>query len=281
MNLETDAESGLAGESVLEGEGLPSGASYSVKLEIFEGPLDLLLHLIRLNEVDVIDIPIADIACQYIEYLSLMRELDLDVAGEYLLMAATLAWIKSRMVLPPSEGEEDEEEGLDPRAGLIARLLEYQRFKDVAGELGELSLLDRDVYAARHPDLEATPESERELTVDLVRLVEAFRQVLARPTGEGQAHEVETDSVTVRERMMAIMDRLAETPQIEFERIFDEHPTRAVLVTTFLALLELVRLTAVRIYQGLNDDAVPEGPIHLRRADGVDDTWHQRVANII
>lgn len=276
MSLVTDAEGG----SPLEGEGQPLGGSYAVKLEVFEGPLDLLLHLIRLNEVDVIDIPIADIASQYVEYLALMRELNLDVAGEYLLMAATLAWIKSRMILPPSE-EDEEDEGIDPRAELVARLLEYQRFKEAAGDLGEMSLLDRDVYAARHPDLEATPESERELAVDLVRLVEAFRQVLTRAELEGHTHEVEAETVTVRERMIAIMDRLAEAPQIEFELIFAERPSRAVLVTTFLALLELVRLSAVRVYQGMDDDSVPEGPIHLRRADGIDDDWHQRVANIM
>ena len=129
-------ESGPAGRRARGLEASSRRASAcAVKLDVFEGPLDLLLHLIRLNEVDVHDIPIAAIAEQYVEYLSLMRELNLDVAGEYLLMAATLAWIKSRMLLPPSE-EGEEDEGGDPRAELVARLLEYQRFREVAEELG-------------------------------------------------------------------------------------------------------------------------------------------------
>ena len=154
-----------------------AGSAYAVKLSVFEGPLDLLLHLIRLNEVDITDIPIALIAEQYLEYLDLMRELNLDVAGEYLLMAATLAWIKSRMLLPPVEGEE-EEEGADPRAELIARLLEYQRFKEAAEELRERQILGRDVFEARGSSLEGTPEAEREIEVGMIQLLEAFRKVL-------------------------------------------------------------------------------------------------------
>lgn len=277
---EADALAGADESSFVSGSA--SGLAYAVKLEVFEGPLDLLLHLIRLNEVDVTDIPISEIAGQYIEYLALMRELNLDVAGEYLLMAATLAWIKSRMILPPNEEEEDED-GLDPRAELIARLLEYQRFKEVSGQLGELQLLDRDVYAARTPDLDPTPEHEREITVDLVRLVEAFRQVLTKARAEGHTHEVESETVTVRERMIAIMDVLADVPQIEFEEMFlraGGPPSRPVLVTSFLALLELVRLAAVRVYQGVDENTVPEGPIHLRRGDG-GTSWDDRVAEIM
>ena len=127
---------------------LLTGSPYAVKLPVFEGPLDLLLHLIRLNEVEITDIPIARVAEQYIEYIELMHELDLDIVGEYLLMAATLAWIKSRMLLPP-DGEDDEGDEDDPRAELVARLLEYQRFKEAAGELGERRLLGRDVFLAR------------------------------------------------------------------------------------------------------------------------------------
>ncbi len=264
--------------------GAPLGAAYAVKLEVFEGPLDLLLHLIRLNEVDVTDIPIADIAGQYIEYLSLMRELNLDVAGEYLVMAATLAWIKSRMILPPAE-EDEQDEGLDPRAELVARLLEYQRFKEVADQLGELPLLDREIYAARHPDPDPTPESEREIAVDLVRLVEAFRRVLTKARAEAHTHEVEAESVTVRDRMVAIMEVLSEVPQIEFEQIFERAggpPSRPVLVTSFLGLLELVRLSAVRVYQGVDEASVPEGPIHLRRVESDSQIpWAERIAEIM
>src|SRR4029450_6177269 len=154
-------------------------SGYAVKLPIFEGPLDLLLHLIRIDEVDIIDIPIARIAEQYLEYLELMRELQLDIAGEYLVMAATLAWIKSRMLLPPDPSS-IADEGLDPRAELVARLLEYQRFKEVAGEIGERQLLGRDVFPAHAQGIPAAPEAEREIEVGLFELVDAMRRALAR-----------------------------------------------------------------------------------------------------
>ena len=137
-----------------------SASPYAVNLQVFEGPLDLLLHLIRINEVEVTDIPIARVAEQYLEYLDVMRELDLDIAGEYLLMAATLAWIKSRMLLPVETDEEGEE--IDPRAELVARLREYQRFKEAAGELGERRLLGRDVFDARSPGPTPPSDEDRE-----------------------------------------------------------------------------------------------------------------------
>lgn len=262
--------SGPAGDS-LEFTALESDSAYAVKLSIFEGPLDLLLHLIRLNEVDVTDIPIALIAEQYVEYLDLMRELNLDVAGEYLLMAATLAWIKSRMLLPPAPGEE-EEEGADPRADLVARLLEYQRFKEVAEGLRERQLLGRDVFEARGPSPEGTPEAEREIEVGVVELLDAFRRVLQIAERADLRHEVATEIITVRERMIAVMDALRSREAIEFEEIFriDEKPwpSRTVIVVTFLAVLELVRISTLRVYQGLREDGVPEGPILIRLAGG-------------
>lgn len=261
-------------------EGVPG---YAVKLPAFEGPLDLLLHLIRANEVDVTDIPIARIAEQYVEYLALMRELNLDVAGEYLVMAATLAWIKSRMLLPPSE-EEDEEEGLDPRAELVARLLEYQRYKEAAEGLGERSRLGRDVFEVRTPEPEPTPDAEREIEVGLVTLLDAFRRVLQRAKPRAVHHEVEIESVTVAERMRAVMELMRDRDAVEFDRIFELEsgaaPSRPMLVTTFLALLELVRLAAVRVYQGLDDQGVPEGPIRLRRTES-DADWGARIAEIM
>jgi segregation and condensation protein A len=242
-------------------------SAYAVKLSIFEGPLDLLLHLIRLNEVDITDIPIALIAEQYIEYLDLMRELNLDVAGEYLLMAATLAWIKSRMLLPPEEGEE-EDEGADPRAELIARLLEYQRFKEAAEQLRERQILGRDVFEVRGPSPETTPEAEREIEVGLIELLEAFRKILRAAQSAEQPHEVATEMITVRERMVAVMDALRAREVVEFEQIFqleeEVPPSRTLIVVTFLAILELVRLSALRVYQGMGEHGGPEGPIHVR-----------------
>jgi segregation and condensation protein A len=259
-------------------------SAYAVKLSIFEGPLDLLLHLIRLNEVEITDIPVALIAEQYIEYLDLMRELNLDVAGEYLLMAATLAWIKSRMLLPPVEGEEEGEE-VDPRAELMARLLEYQRFKEAAEELRERQILGRDVFRAQGPSPEAAPEAEREIEVGLIELLEAFRKVLRAAQSADLRHEVATEIITVRERMVAVMDALRTRDVVDFDQIFqcegEASPSRTMIVVTFLAILELVRLTALRVYQGIGEHGGPEGPIHLRLAgDGGEAEWQERIAKI-
>ena len=257
---------------------------YAVKLSVFEGPLDLLLHLIRLNEVDITDIPVALIAEQYLEYLELMRELNLDVVGEYLLMAATLAWIKSRMLLPPAEGEEEAGE-IDPRAELIARLLEYQRFKEAAEGLRERQILGRDVFQARGPSPEGRPVAEREIEVGLIELLEAFRKLLRAAASAELRHEVTAEIITVRERMVTVMDALRAREVIEFEQIFqlDEEipPSRTMIVVTFLAILELVRISALRVYQGIGDDGGPKGPIHLRLAGAGDDLeWDERISKI-
>ncbi|HPG24530.1 MAG: segregation/condensation protein A [Spirochaetaceae bacterium] len=259
-------------------------AGYAVKLPVFEGPLDLLLHLIRQNEVDITDIPIARIAEQYLETIELMQELNLDVAAEYLVMAATLALIKSRMLLP-SEGQDDEDES-DPRADLVQRLLEYQRFKEAAETLSRRRLLGRDVWSVVGPGPERTPESEREIEVGLFELVDAFRAVLENASAVELKHEVETEAVTVRTRMLVVMDLLESHESIEFTRIFEVDgesgpPSRAVLVATFLAILELARLTALRIYQGISDRGTPEGPIRCRRAtvDAETPEWRERITD--
>jgi len=260
-----------------------SFAPYSVRLPVFEGPLDLLLHLIRINEVEITDIPIARIGEQYLEYLTLMGELDLELVGEYLVMASTLAWIKSRMLLPAERVGEDGEE-IDPRAELVARLLEYQRFKEVAAELGERKRLGRDVFAAKGFGLEAPAASEREIEVGLFDLVEAYRRVLeAKRDAASKPHEIEAEEITVRERMLEIMAALEPRPSLDFDVLLREERnrpyTKALLIATFLAILELTRLSAIRIYQGLNDLGVPEGPIHLRRSIESGDTgWVEQIA---
>jgi segregation and condensation protein A len=242
---------------------------YSVKLPVFEGPLDLLLHLIRQNEVDITDIPVARIAEQYLATIEFMQEVNLDVAAEYLVMAATLALIKSRMLLPDELGEE--EDPLDPRAELVQRLLEYQRFKEAAEALSRRRLLGRDVFSVIGPTPDPRPESEREIEVGLFDLVAAFKEMLDGAETTVLRHEVETEHVTVRDRMMAVMEILETHEQVEFSRIFEIGeeggiPSRPVLVATFLGILELARLAALRIYQGISERGTPEGPIRVRRA---------------
>ncbi|MEN8182834.1 MAG: segregation/condensation protein A [Myxococcota bacterium] len=262
-----------------------SGASYAVKLPVFEGPLDLLLHLIRLNEVDVADIPITRIAEQYLEYIDLMQELDLDVAGEYLLMAATLAWIKSRMLLP-AEPAEGGEEPVDPRAELAARLLEYQRFKEAAGALSELPRLGREVFRPVLPGPAARPDGEREIEVGLFELLRSMRTVLEQARARDAVHQVESEPITVRERMVAVMEGLGGTGSMEFFELFRDGEGRAaslaVVVATFLAILELARLGAIRVFQGVCESGAPQGPIRLRATgDELRDDWVERISELM
>lgn len=260
-------------------------AGYAVKVPVFEGPLDLLLHLIRMNEVEITDIPVASISAQYLEYLEVIEELNLDVAGEYLVMAATLAWIKSRMLLPP-DGVEDGIEGPDPREELVARLLEYQRFKEVAKELGESTWLGRDVFRAVGPVLEAPAEAMREIEVGLFELVEAYRTVLTTVRHTGKAHEIEAETITVRQCMLDIMDAMQARESVEFDQIVlgpaAAAPTISVLVASFLAILELTRLGVLRVYQSVTEASVPVGPIHMRRVIDPDDrAWTEQLADIL
>lgn len=273
---------------LVEDHGLGAAAAYAVKLPVFEGPLDLLLHLIRQNEVEITEIPVAQIADQYLGYLELMRELELDMAGEYLVMAATLALIKSRMLLPP-EGAEDEGEGVDPRAELVARLLEYRRYKEVAELLGRRRLLGRDVFDAQGGGPQRVPDSEREIEVGLFELLDAFRSVLARCEDES-VHEVEleAESFAVRDRVVAIMELLERVDSIEFSQIFEPTvegpPSRPLLVASFLAILELARLQALSLYQGIGERGSPEGPIRLRATrdgDRVAPRWRERISDLM
>jgi segregation and condensation protein A len=264
----SDAHSESDSLPVLDGG--PGYAAYAVKLPLFEGPLDLLLHLIRQNEVEIVDIPIAKVAEQYLGYIEMMEELNIDVAGEYLLMAATLALIKSRMLLPRESLGDDGEDG-DPRNDLVARLLEYQRYKEAAETLAQRRLLGRDVYRAEGPAPEPVPEAEREIEVGLFDLLEAFRSVLATVPADDRYHAVETEEITVRERMIHVMDLFGTEQTVEFSGIFisagDRPVSRALVVATFLAVLELARLSALQIFQSLNAIGVPQGEIRLRAVE--------------
>ncbi len=221
--------------------------TYQVKLEIFEGPLDLLLHLIKREEVDVYDIPVARITDQYLHCLELMRDMNLDVAGEYLVMAATLMHLKSRLLLPPSETDPDEEE--DPRTELVHQLLEYQRYREAALTLGTRPILQRDVFG-REPDAGARDEDEgvRLRDVSLADLLQAFREVLERAARES-FHEIVHEEISVAECVDVIVRRLEAEGSIRFGELFAGNPNRRRLLATFLALLELVKVQAIRACQ--------------------------------
>ena len=223
-------------------------SDYTFRLKGFEGPLDLLLHLIQKNELDIFNIPIALITEQYLEYLQLMKVLNLDMAGEYLLMASTLLHIKSKMLLPKSsEGEEEEEE--DPRAELVRRLLEYQKYKQAAVELEKRPLLDRDVFI-RLVAAESEPELEEEkIEVNLFELLEAFRKVLERVKPEA-FHQVILEHLSVEDKIQEILTLLGkENRSMAFHRLFPEQASRRVVVITLLAILELVKMKRIRIFQ--------------------------------
>lgn len=235
-------------------------APYTVRLEMFEGPLDLLLHLIHKNELDIFNIHIALITEQYLEYLKLMKVLNLDIAGEYLLMASTLLHIKSKMLLPQLP-EEEEGEGEDPRAELVRRLLEYQKYKMAATELGRRPMLDRDVFIRLAPmGKEETAEEER-IEVSLFDLLEAFRKLLEKANAE-TVHEVILDRLRVEEKSQEIMTLLQrENRSIAFHLLFPEQASRKVIIVTFLAILELVKMNLVRLFQAAPFETIRISPI--------------------
>jgi segregation and condensation protein A len=228
-------------ESVLE--------AYPIRLEIFEGPLDLLLHLIKQHRLNIYDIPITLITAQYLEYIELMQELNLDVAGEFLVMAATLIHIKSRMLLPrpdPTQEEPDE----DPREALVRRLLEHQKYKAAAELLHERETV-RSAQWMR-PDGRvagiAGEEYEPELEVDLFSLLSAFRSVIERAK-QRPSVVLPAEQVSIETRIEQLLARLSETEACGFENLFEDVSSRGDLIVTFLALLEMIRLKLVRVYQ--------------------------------
>jgi segregation and condensation protein A len=223
--------------------------AYPVRLEHFEGPLDLLLHLIKKHEVNIYDIPIALIASQYIDYIDLMQDLNLDVAGEFLVMAATLIHIKSRMLLPrPDPAQEDPEE--DPRDVLMRRLIEHQKFKAAAELLHERETLRSAQWTrADGPIAEIAGEPpEPEIEVDLFSLISAFRAVVERAKARPKVY-LPAEQIPIEERIEQLMGRLSETEACGFEELFDDVQTRAGLVVTFLAVLEMIRLKLIRVFQ--------------------------------
>lgn len=218
------------------------------KLPTFEGPLDLLLHLIKENKIDIYDIPIVEITKQYLDYLGLMKELNLEIAGEFIVMAATLIYIKSKMLLPPDE-EQLEEPTEDPRAELVRRLLEYQKFKEASLSLREREDIWKNIFRRTPPHTEDFG-NEPELflsEVSLFDLISAFKKLLSKAPGE--VIEITRETLTVADRINFIMEKIDREDGIKFEDLFEENSTKIVLIITFLALLELIRLGLVKAYQ--------------------------------
>ncbi len=223
---------------------------YAIKLDIFEGPLDLLLYLIKKNEIDIYNIPVALITEQYLQYLKMIKSLNLDLAGEYLVMASTLIHIKSKMLLPEPEEPEEEEE--DPRAELVRQLIEYKTFKEAAAGLLERPMLERDVFtrAAFLPEeLEKAPPDEDELIeVSIFELIEAFHRIVSR-IGAKELMEIDTEKMSVTDIINEILERLSIEKNVTFEQLMGEIKSRRRVIYTFLALLELIKLRMVRAYQ--------------------------------
>ncbi len=243
-------------ESVLE--------HYPVKLDNFEGPLDLLLHLIRKHEVDIYDIPIVLITQQYLEYLDVMKELVLDLAGEFLLMAATLIHIKARTLVPRIEDETEEDgDPDDPRDALVRRLIEHQRYKAAAELLHERETVRSAQWTRPDERLAALAGEpfEREFEVDLFGLLEAFQAVLKRAR-ERPGVPLPGAQISIETRTRQLMARLSETEACGFEDLFDDAYSRGDVITTFLALLEMIRLRMIRVFQG---EAF--GPIRVYRRE--------------
>ncbi len=252
----------VAGEPITE---LPQDLyippyALQVFLEAFEGPLDLLLYLIRRQNIDVLDIPIAEITRQYVEYIELMREMQLELAGEYLLMAAILAETKSRMLLPRAESAEEDEE--DPRAELVRRLQEYERFKKAAEDLSALPRLERDVFVA---SIEAPEHKVVDKLPDLTlkELLLAFHNVLKRAEMFSNLH-LQREPLSVRQRMSEILGRIETNTFSNFTELFDPEEGRMGVAVTFVAILELLRESTIEIVQ-----AEAYAPIHVRAAASV------------
>jgi len=231
-----------------------------VFLEAFEGPLDLLLYLIRRQNLDILDVPIAEITRQYVEYIDLMKEMQLDLVGEYLLMAAMLAEIKSRMLLPQVVSEEDDE--ADPRAELVRRLLEYERYKKAAEGLIGLPQMERDTWQASAEPMKLDVVQKLP-DLQLKDLLFAFKEVLARADMLAH-HHIQAEPLSVRQRMSEVLERIRTSAFTEFKDLFDPTEGRMGVTVTFLSLLELLKEGLIELAQ-----TEPYAPIHVRAASNI------------
>lgn len=221
--------------------------AYRVRVAGFEGPLDLLLHLVRINELDITDIPIVEVTRQYHEHLELMRELDLEIAGEYVVMAATLMHIKSRMLLPPDPDAETDVESEDPRAELTQQLLEYQRYKQAAENLSAMDSR-RTLIWTRDGEVPDEFRGEELLTVDMVDLISSFQKLLGRIDEEARLR-LKQDTVSVAEKIQWLADLLDEHGTLALSPLLEGLPTRLDRIGAFLAVLEMMRLRMIVAFQ--------------------------------
>lgn len=222
--------------------------NYQFKLDMFEGPLDLLLHLIKEHKMDIHDIPIAEVTRQYIDFMQLMENLNLELAGEYLVMAAELTRIKSRILLPSEGVEREEEQGRDPRAELMARLLEYQRYKSAAMELRKLESDRLQVFPGRGDALFDDEEDDAMVDATVFDLFSAFRQVLTKKA-LGKDYDIKITTLSVAGMIKKVLEVLNSSESVTFESLFTVINTKQEVIVTFLAILEMMRLLLIRVIQ--------------------------------
>jgi segregation and condensation protein A len=221
--------------------------TYQVKLEVFEGPLDLLLHLIKKEEIDIYNIPVSRITEEYLQYLEMLKMLNLDIAGEFLVMAATLLQIKSRKLLPVPVKEEENAEELDPYQELVRQLLDYKRFKEVAKVLEGKEIEQQQVFTRPAQKIERVGDEEYTIEASLFDLLDAFKNVLK--SNQTTVREIIQEEVKIEERVRIIREKLMEKESLSFEEIFTPESTRMEMVVTFLAMLELIKQKEIRILQ--------------------------------
>lgn len=230
-----------------EAAAVAANEDYRVKLEVFSGPLDLLLHLIKVEEVDIYDIPIARITSQYLRYVELMKNLDLEVAGEFILMAATLIRIKTRLLLPHDDEDGDEP---DPREELILALVEYKKFKEASEILSERSRIEEHIYVPPSPVEDFEGRIDLQPMTSLYDLIVAYRDAVAGQP-KVDVHEVKSQRVTIEDRMEAVLEMLRDRESATFTELFSDRPRKIVAVVTLVALLELARVHRIRIFQAV------------------------------
>ena len=233
---------------------------YKVQLDVFEGPLDLLLHLIKEQKLDIYDIPVSDITKQYLAYIDLLKELNLSVAGDYLVMAAELARIKSKMLLPPQEQEDEEESGEDPREQLVRQLLEYKKYKEAAGKLRVMEFQQNKVFTRNIPPQLEEGDDDVRYDVTVFDLMTAFKDVMKELSFRDD-YDISVDEISVADKINFIMEKLSTVASITFDDLLRSFKSKIEVIATFLGLLELMRLNMIKIQQ-----TKQFGPIRIFKA---------------